>query len=166
MSFSSMRHWLAGGAIAVAVAGAAHAQQDPAAMFEARYTELRTAMLGKDRAAAERILAPEYQSTDIRGETHQRADVLERMGQIPEGMEPPQGKVLKVTVSGDSAAVENQMTMHMKRPGEDGAEMVLDVTVISDDTWVQRSGVWLLKTSVQKDLTVAKDGEVVFHQAI
>lgn len=165
MSFSTMRHWLAGGAIAVAVAGAAHAQQDPAAMFEGRYTELRTAMLGKDRATAEKILAPDYQSTDIRGETHARAEVLDRMGQLPEGMEPPKGKVLKVTVTGDNAAVQNQMTMHMKRTGEDGAEMVLDVTVVSDDTWVQRGGAWLLKTSVQKEMTVAKDGEVVFRQA-
>ena len=131
MSFSSMRHWLAGGAIAVAVAGAAQAQQDPAAMFEARYTELRTAMLGKDRAAAERILAPEYQSTDIRGETHQRADVLERMGQIPEGMEPPQGKVLKVTVSGDSAAVENQMTECLVRAAHRPAHRSTPVSCVA-----------------------------------
>ncbi|HOB14795.1 MAG TPA: nuclear transport factor 2 family protein [Novosphingobium sp.] len=165
MSFSTMRHWLAGGAIAVAIVGSAQAQQDPNAMFEARYTELRTAMLGGDKATVEKILAPEYEATDIRGETHQRAMVLERLGQLPEGMEQPQGKVLTVKVNGDSAAVESQMTMHMKRTGDDGAEMALEIVIVSDDQWVQRGGAWLLKSSVQKDISVSKDGEVVFHQA-
>ncbi|MFM5954823.1 MAG: nuclear transport factor 2 family protein [Novosphingobium sp.] len=165
MGFSTMRPWLAGGILAVAMATAAYAQDDQAA-FEARYTQLRTAMLAKDRSAAESLLAADYQSTDIRGETHTRSEVLDRMAQIPEGVDPPQNKVLKLTVAGDSAAVESQMTMHMKRPGEDGAEMKIDITVISDDTWVQRSGTWLLQKSVQKDMSVAKDGEVVFHQAI
>lgn len=165
MSFSTMRPWLAGGIMAVAMASAAYAQDDQAA-FEARYTQLRTAIIAKDRAAAEKLLAADYESTDIRGETHNRSEVLDRLSQIPQGVEPPQNKVLKLAVNGDSAAVENQMTMHMKRTGDDGAEVKLDVTVVSDDTWVQRSGTWLLQKSVQKDLSVAKDGEVVFHQAI
>jgi Domain of unknown function (DUF4440) len=167
MSFSTMRTWLAGGAIVMAVASAAYAQDDPRAMFEARYTQLRTALFAKDGAAASAILAADYESTDIRGETRTRAQVLERLGDMPPGLEnaKPESKVLKVSVSGDSAAIESQMTLSVKRPGDDGTEMQLGITVVSDDTWVQRGGAWLLQKSVQKDLSVSKDGEIVFHQA-
>ncbi|HEX4848679.1 MAG TPA: nuclear transport factor 2 family protein [Novosphingobium sp.] len=167
MSFSTMRPWLAGGAMIVAVAGAAQAQEDPKAAFEARYVELRDAMMGNNKAAAERLLAADYEIIDIRGETRGRAEVMERMGQMPPGMEnvKPESKVLKVTVKGDTANVESQMTMQMKRPDENGEEMLLDIAVISDDVWVQRGGAWVLQRSTQKELTVSRNGEVVFRQA-
>lgn len=77
----------------------------------------------------------------------------------------PETKVLTVKVSGDTAAVDSQMNLQMKRPDENGEEMTLDIAVISADTWVNRGGVWLLQKSVQKEMTVSKDGEIVFRQA-
>lgn len=167
MSFSMMRPMLAGGLVAVALVGSVQAQEDPKAAFEARYTEMRNAMLAKDRAATEKLLAPDYQSTDIRGETHNRSDVLDRLANLPPEMAnmKPETKVLTIKLSGDSAAVDSQMTMQMKRPDESGAEMTLDIAVVAADTWVNRGGTWLLQKSVQKELTVSKDGEVVFRQA-
>ncbi len=151
----------------VAVAGAAYAQEDPKLAFEARYAELSSAMLGKDGARVGAILAPDFQSTDIRGDTHTRAESLERMSQIPAEMAElkPVTKVLSVQQSGDTAAVESQMTMHMKRPDESGTEVTLDIAVTANDTWVQRGGAWLLQKTVQKEMSVSKDGEVVFKQA-
>lgn len=167
MSFSTMRHWLAGGAMVVATAGAAYAQEDPKAVFEARYAELSTAMLGKDAGKVGSILAPEFESTDIRGETHTRADSLEQMGKMPAGMEnmKPVTKVLSVKQNGDTATVESQMTMQLKRPDENGEEVTLDIAVTANDVWIQRGGTWLLQKSIQKELSVSKDGEVVFRQA-
>ncbi len=167
MSFSMMRPLLAGGLVAVALVGSAQAQEDPKAAFEARYTEMRNAMLAKDRAATEKLLAADYVSTDIRGDTHNRTEVLDRLAQLPPEMAnmKPETKVLTVKVSGDTAAVDSQMTMQMKRPDENGAEMTLDIAVVSADIWVNRGGVWLLQKSVQKEMTVSKDGEVVFRQA-
>ena len=79
MSFSMMRPLLAGGLVAVALVGSVQAQEDPKAAFEARYTAMSTAMLAKDRAATETLLAPDYESTDIRGEVHNRAEVLNKL---------------------------------------------------------------------------------------
>lgn len=166
MRFSTMRHWLASGVMIVAVAGAAQAQEDPKAVFEGRYAELGTALFGDDRSAAERLLAPEYESTDIRGETYTRAQALERIGRRPEGMDfTPQFTVLKASPNGTTAAVDSQMTIKMQRPDESGEEMTLEITVVSADTWVQRGGIWLIQKSVQKEMTVARNGEVVFSQA-
>jgi Domain of unknown function (DUF4440) len=167
MGFQAMRGFLAGGVMVVAAASAAYAQQDPKAMFETRYAELSAAMLGKDAAKAGAILAPDYESTDIRGETHTRADSLSRLADLPPEVAnmKPATKVVSVKVNGDTAAVESQLTMQMKRPDENGAEMTLDIAVTAADTWVQRGGAWLLQKSVQKEMTVSKDGEVVFRQA-
>ena len=165
MKFSSMQGWIAGGAMIVAAASVAHAQ-DAQAGFESRYAELTAAMLGKDSAKLGTILAPEFESTDIRGETHNRAEALERMGQMPGGQDiKPQTKVLSVKLAGDSAAVESQMTVQIKRPDQNGREMALDIAVNANDTWVQRGGVWMLQKTVQKEMTVSRGGEVVFRQA-
>jgi hypothetical protein len=167
MSFSTMRGWLAGGVLMVAVAGSAYAQEDPKLALEGRYAELSAAMLGKDAAKAGAIMAPDFEATDIRGETRNRAESLAQLDQMPPGMEnmKPETKVLSVKLNGDSAAVDSQVTMQMKRPDETGAEMTLDIAMTSVDTWVQRGGVWLLQKSVQKEMSVSKDGEVVFRQA-
>jgi Domain of unknown function (DUF4440) len=167
MSFSMMRPMLAGGLVAVALVGSVQAQEDPKAAFEARYAEMSTAMLAKDRAATEKLLAPDYQSTDIRGDAHNRAEVLDKLADLPPELAnaKPETKVLTAKVTGDSAAVDSQMTMQMKRPDENGEEMTLDIAIVSADTWVNRGGTWLLQKSVQKELTVSKDGEVVFRQA-
>ena len=167
MSFSMMRQVLASGAMVVAVAGAAYAQEDPKAAFEARYTELTGAMMSKDKAKVGAMMAPEYEATDIQGNTHTRADSLDRLDKLPPEMAAmkPVTKVISVKQNGDTAAVESQMTMQMKRPGEDGTEMTLDIAVTGNDTWVQRGGAWMLQKSVQKEMTVSKDGEIVFRQA-
>ncbi|MBN8501205.1 MAG: nuclear transport factor 2 family protein [Sphingomonadales bacterium] len=167
MSFSTMRHWLAGGAMIVAIAGSAQAQQDPKAMFEARYAEMTAAMMAKDTTKVGALLASDYESTDIRGETHNRADSLEKLSQMPPEMAElkPQTKVVNVKLNGDSAAVDAEMTLQMKRPDETGTEVTLDIRMVSADVWVQRGGIWQLQKSVQKEMSVSKDGEVVFRQA-
>jgi Domain of unknown function (DUF4440) len=167
MSYSTMRHWLAGGAMVVAMAGVAHAQEDPKVAFEARYTEMTGAMLSKDAVKLGAVLAPEFESTDIRGETHTRAQMIENLAKMPPEMAQmkPSTKVVSVKQTGDTAAVESQMTIQIKRPDESGQEITLDIAMTGADTWVQRGGVWLLQKSVQKEMTVSKDGEVVFKQA-
>lgn len=165
MRFHGIHGWLAGGAMIIATATAALAQ-DANSAFDARYAELATAMLAKDSAKLTTILAPEFESTDLRGDTHNRAEALARMAQMPDGADfKPQTKVLSTKVSGDAAAVESQMTVQIKRPDQDGKEMALDIAITADDLWVQRGGAWLLQKTVQKEMTVSRDGEVVFRQA-
>ena len=167
MAFSNLRTMLAGAAIAVSVVGSAYAQ-DAKTTFDARYTEMHTAMQARDAAATNKLLAPEYVMVDIQGDEHPMAEVQEMMAKMPAAADPAQGPkttVLSATITGTTALVKQQMEVHVVRKDEAGTEMVLDVTILNDDTWVQRGGTWLLARSEQKDLTVKKDGEVAFHQA-
>ena len=167
MAFSSMRPLLAGVVIAVSIAGSAVAQ-DAKAAFDARYGELRSAMQTRDAAAISKIIAPDYVMVDIQGDEHPMSEMQDMMAKMPANPDPAQGPkttVLSAAVTGTTALVKQQMDIHVVRKGEDGKDMVLDVTILNDDTWMQRGGTWLLTRSEQKDLTVAKDGEVVMHQA-
>ena len=77
----------------------------------------------------------------------------------------PKITIVSAEIVGLTAKVEQQTDIHMTRPGPDGTPMKLDITVLTDDVWVQSGGTWLLKSSDQKDVSVARDGDVVFHQA-
>lgn len=155
------------GAIAALVfAASASAQEDPKATFQSRYDAFRVAMAAQDQAAIGAILAPGYTMTDIQGEVRDAAAVAGMLQRMPAGMgRDAKTTVLEVSVSGDSAAVKQQLATKASRPGPDGNPMNLEIEVSSNDTWVKNGDTWQLKTSVQKDVVVKRDGEVFFKQS-
>ena len=182
MTFSTIRPWLAGAIIAVSIAASASAQ-DAKTLFERRYAELSAATSARDTAALGKLMAPDFVMTDIQGNDHTAAEMQGMMGRGPGGgggaggpgagaspaadapRPAPKVTIVSAQITGTTAQVDQQMEIHIERPGPDGAPMKLDVTVLTADTWVQSGGTWLLKSSDQKDVSVARDGDVVFHQA-
>ena len=162
-----MRPWLAGAMIAVSFVGSASAQ-DAKAVFAGRYAELSAARQAKDPAALGKLMTPDFVMTDIQGTDHTAAELQAAMGRLPGGVGgavTPKITIVSAQITGISAQIEQQMEIHMERAGPDGSPMKLDVTVQTSDSWVQSGGAWLLRASNQTDVSVAKDGEVVFHQA-
>lgn len=157
--------WL-GAIAAVAIASSAAAQEDPKTMFQARYEAFRTAMAAQDQAAVGAILAPGYTMTDIQGEVRDAAAVAQMMQRMPGNLSrEAKTTVLEATVTGDTAAVKQQLAAKATRPGPDGKDMAMELEVTSNDTWVKNGDAWQLKTSVQKDIVVKRDGDVVFKQS-
>lgn len=167
MVFSSRFTGFAGAMVAAVAIAAPALAQDAKTVFEPRYAELHAATDARDMTALGKIVTPDYQMTDIRGDTHNLTEMQGMFAKLPQDPAmKPKYAIVSATISGASAVVQQQMQMHVKRPMEDGSVAELDITIISDDTWIQQSGVWLLQKTVQKDISVAKDGEVVFHQAV
>jgi hypothetical protein len=54
--------------------------------------------------------------------------------------------------------------MNGSRTGDDGKPHTMEMTSVSNDTWVKVGDDWRLKASVQKSMEVKRDGEVVFSQ--
>ena len=158
--------WL-GGIVALAMATVAAAQEDPKALFQARYDAFRSAAIAQDQAALGAILAPGYTLTDIQGETRDAAMItgmMARMGGA--GCERTlTTTVLEAAINGNTATVKQQLSAGGKRTGPDGKEMTMEMQVVSDDTWIKSGEAWLLKSSVQKDIVVKRDGEVFFKQS-
>lgn len=156
------KFWLAAGLAATAIAAPALAQDDQKPLFQARYTELRSALQAGDVTSAKAILAPGYELTDIRGEVQNAEAMLERAGRMPANVSRKvASEVLSVSVNGPLATVEQKLNAGMTRPGSDAA-MELEVT--STDTWVRQGETWLLWRSKQTELTVKRDGELMFSQ--
>lgn len=165
MAFSRHYSLLAGALATVAIVAPAVAQ-DAKAVLAPRYAELHAASEARDVAAMGKLMAPEFEMVDIRGDTHTLAEMSEMMAQLPQDPNmKPQYEVVSASIIGASATAQTKMTIKMNREMEDGTTAALEVTILSEDSWVQRGGVWLLARQVQKDLSVSKDGEVVFHQA-
>lgn len=155
-----------GAIVAVAIAGSAAAQEDPKAIFQARYDSYRAAMAAKDAPAVSALLAPGFQMTDIQGNTHDASGIATLMERMPPAMsQNSKTTVLEATITGDSAAIKQELAATMSRPGPDGNEMKMEMSVVSNDTWVKSGDAWLLKASIQKDLVVKRDGEVFFKQS-
>lgn len=155
-----------GAIVAVAIAGSAAAQEDPKAVFQAKYDSYRTAMAAKDSAAVNAILAPGFQMTDIQGNTHDASGIATMMERMPAAMtQNAKTTVLEATISGDTAAIKQELAATMVRPGPDGNDMKMEMSVTSNDTWVKSGDAWLLKATFQKDLVVKRDGEVFFKQS-
>ncbi len=156
------KFWLAAVPVVAAIAAPALAQDDQKSLFQTRYTELRSALQAGDVAGAKAILAPGYELTDIRGEVQNAEAMLERAGRMPaNASRKVASEVLSVSVNGPLATVEQKLNAGMTRPGSDAA-MELEVT--STDTWVRQGETWLLWRSKQTELTVKRDGEVMFSQ--
>lgn len=155
-----------GAIVAVAIASAAAAQEDPKSLFQARYDAFRTAMSARDQAAVNAILAPGYTMTDIQGEVRDASGVTTLMQRMPASVgRDAKTTVIEATVTGDTAAIKQQLAAKATRPGPDGNEMTMEFEVTSNDTWVKSGDAWQLKASVQKDLVVKRNGEVFFKQS-
>ena len=164
MAFSSIRPWFAGAAIAVSLAGAAYAQ-DAKAVFAARYAELSAAQQAKDVAKLQTMMTPDFMMIDIRGDEHNAAEMKDLMDKRPGGAGVvPKITIVSAQITGATAKVEQQIEIHAERPGQDGAPAKMDITVLTNDEWLQSGGVWLLKSNDQRDVSVSRDGDVVFHQ--
>lgn len=158
--------WLAAGIAMAVIGSAAQAQNDPKALFSARYGELRTAMAAGDTSGIAQLVTPDYSMTDIRGESHDAAGLAVLAQRMQGGSDRKiESEVLKVALTGAQAAVEHKTSTSLTRSGPDGQPHQLQMIVVSDDSWVQVNNTWLLRTSVQKDLTVLRDGAEFFHQA-
>lgn len=156
------KFWLAAVPVIATIAAPALAQDDQKSLFQTRYTELRSALQAGDVSGAKAILAPGYELTDIRGEVQNAEAMLERAGRMPaNASRKVASEVLSVSVNGPLATVEQKLNAGMTRPGSDAA-MELEVT--STDTWVRQGETWLLWRSKQTELTVKRDGEVMFSQ--
>lgn len=165
MAFSRHFSLLAGALASVAIVAPAVAQ-DAKALFSQRYEDMHKAMLAKDTAAIDKILAPEYQMVTIGGDVIERAAMLEKLGEMPsDPAMMPKTTVLEATISGDTATVRQQQDMHVKRPMDDGTVKEYDVTIITLDSWVMRGGNWMLTRTEWKDFSVSENGEVIMHQA-
>ena len=139
---------------------------DPKSDFEARYAQLNTAEEARDAKAIKALLAPKFQSIDVRGEASDADEMIDDLGHFPADANRKTTTTLKaVTVTGDAAVVQQSRDIRLSHPGMDGAAHAMEIITQSDDNWVQSSGGWLLAKTTATEITLIRDGAVMRHMA-
>ena len=142
------------------------AQADAKSDFEARYAMLNAAEASRDAKAIKALLAPKFQSIDVRGEASNADEMIDDLGRFPpDAKRSTQTTIQSVTVKGDTALVEQTRDIKLSHPGMDGAAHAMEIITQSDDNWVQSSGGWLLAKTTATEITLIRDGAVMRHMA-
>ena len=137
---------------------------DAQADFTARYAQLRTAMESRDAKAIKALLAPKFQSIDVRGEASDADEMIDDLGRLPPSGDRKSETTLKtVTVTSDTAMIEESRDIKLSHVGQDGTTHAIEFVTVSDDSWVQSPSGWLLASTTAKEMTMMRDGTVLRH---
>ena len=140
------------------------AQADAKSDFEARYAMLNAAEASRDAKAIKALLAPKFQSIDVRGEASNADEMIDDLGRFPpDAKRSTQTTIQSVTVKGDTALVEQTRDIKLSHPGMDGATHAIEFVTVSNDSWVQSPSGWLLSNITAKEMTLQRDGAVRRH---
>ena len=140
------------------------AQADARADFETRYAQLNAAEASRDAKAIKALLAPKFQSIDVRGEASNADEMIDDLGRFPpDAKRTTQTTIQSVTMKGDSAVVEQTRDIKMSHPGMDGATHAIEFVTVSEDSWVLSPSGWLLASITAKEMTLLRDGAVMRH---
>ena len=73
------------------------------------------------------------------------------------------GSFVSFTVKGDLATGIRKHDITGSRIGQDGATHSFEMIQLSDDIWQLQGGVWLLKSTIAKEMTMMRDGQQMRH---
>lgn len=137
---------------------------DDQADFAARYAALKAAYDDRDDKEIKALLTKDFVATDIQGDTRDADDMITALAMIPVDPEnKSETKINSVAVDGTTAKVVQTRTMSMHRQGRDGTMHQGEFITLSNDTWVQQGGKWLLKASEAQEVTIKRDGVEMRH---
>lgn len=152
--------------LALSQSAMADADADAKAAFTARYAQLRTAFESRDPKAIKALLAPKFQSFDVRGEASDADEMIDDLGRFPPNADRKTEMTIKsVATKGDTAVVEQTRDIKLSHPGPDSAAHAMEIVSTSDDSWVQSPSGWLLASTATIDMTIMRDGVVMRHMS-
>ena len=137
---------------------------DLRATLQARYDALKTAMHAHDDRGMQAVLAPRFQSVDVRGQVGMTSEMIAEVDALPADPNRTSGTTIDSVVANNGiATVEQHYSMHTTRADAGDRSQTIELSARSTDTWVLRQGVWLLQQSVTHEMTMSRDGRVVQH---
>lgn len=133
--------------------------------IEARYADLKEAMAARDGTALGAILAPDFVSVEVTGESQTAAEMIDSLAELkPDPKKISTTSVLSVSETADGVVAEQRYDMKTEKTGPDGAPYQFEMIALSTDLWVKPGDQWLLQKTVTNDITVLKDGQVAVHK--
>jgi hypothetical protein len=134
-------------------------------VLEKRYAELKTAMAERDPKALSTVLASDFVSEDVSGQTTSAEEMIKQLAALPKDS----GKVTETTLvsikpQGDRAIVEQRYHMTTTKALPDGNKQAIELVTLSMDTWIHAGDKWLIQRTVTNQIDYSINGKVVAHK--
>ncbi|WP_373504622.1 nuclear transport factor 2 family protein [Aestuariivirga sp.] len=155
-------------ALAVLLAGlvpTAFAEAPDKAIFEQRYAEMHKASETRDRAAMMANFADGFVSIDLRDAQMSADQIVNAILSAPKDQSRSgHTEVLSVKVDGTTATVSQVYRTKTVKKSSDGVAHDLEIMARSQDIWVKKDGIWLLRESRTDEMGLAADGRKIAHE--
>jgi len=133
--------------------------------FNEKYAAMKSAMAARDGRAMAALLAPDFVSTDVSGHTGTGAQMIDEVKQLP--LDPnkmSQTTINSIDVSGDTALVNQTYDMHTQKAGAGATLQNVELISVSNDTWINSNGKWLLQSTTTEKVDYFINGRSVLHK--
>jgi hypothetical protein len=152
--------------LAVPMVGVAHAQDNALrSTLESRYAAMKVAMAAKDEQAISSVLAPDFVSVDISGQTENVSQMIKDVVALPaDPNKTSMTTLLAIKTEANKASVDQRYEMKTKKNGPDGAAHEIELITLSSDTWVNLKGAWLIQRTETRQMDYSVDVKVVLNK--
>jgi len=133
--------------------------------LQSKYAAMKTAIAARDSAAIAAMLAPDFQSIGVSGQSETASQMITDVNTL----EPDPDKVSTTTLTSvksfaNEVTVEQQYDMKTVKAAANGVTHHIELITLSTDTWVKAESVWLLKRTITDELSYFRDGQLVVHK--
>ena len=140
-------------------------QNDLEKQFQPLYANLKSAMADHDSNAISALLAPEFVSVDVDGNTTSAKQMIEEISALPKDPnKKSETTVLSVKVESDIAHVEQKYHMTTTKLGSDGTNEQRELTAVSMDDWKRIEQGWNLLKTETTAIDYMINGKLVVHK--
>jgi hypothetical protein len=139
--------------------------EDLRTMLQSQYAAMKAAMSARDNAAIEAILAPDFQGIDISGQSETAKQMIAEVDALkPDPHKASTTTLISVNLLPNEAIVMQRYDMKTIRDALDGSTHNIELVTLSEDTWIDKKGVWLIKRTVTNELSIFRDGKLIVHK--
>lgn len=133
--------------------------------LQSRYAEMKSAMTAHDGTGVAAILAPNFESIDISGQSENGSQMIAEVNALkPDPNKWSETTIVKIEPAADAVTVEQRYHMKTIKVSADGASHNVELITLSTDTWVRKKNAWLMKLTVTDEMSYFKDGALVLHK--
>lgn len=152
--------------ICILAGSIARAADDPLkAALQHRYAAMKTAMAAHDGASIATILAPNFVSIDVGGQSEGGPQMIAEVNALkPDPNKSSETTLISVTPGANVATIKQRYDMKTVRAAADGTQHHIELVTLSTDTWVKPAKTWLIERTVTDEMTLFTDGKMVLHK--
>jgi len=133
--------------------------------LEGRYAAMKTAMAARNGEALSLLLAVDFVSEDVSGQTENASQMIQEVKSLPQDPQKvSQTTLLSVELNGSTAVVDQRCDMKTTKTGADGNKRNIELITISTDTWVNLNGTWVIRRTVTNQMAYFVNGQPVAHK--